>query len=177
MFKRVVLLSIILFQLVGLASSVAVSGVADRGTPLGFSSAVIAINQDLLAQLNPIKALLNISVRLANTSTPCQPAHNNKQQTPPETTLIISSVQEQEIVKTNMLLWASSAIDRYGGLPALVMLLLLIVAYWDGIVLCRIQHLFVRAREGICAARLSYNSLKWVPLIRQRLTGFFYYVY
>jgi len=146
MLRKAVLLCLIMFQFVRLASSMGTFDVTDNGTSLNFSSAIALVNQNLRVHFNPVKTLLNFSTRLAATRTPAQPAHDGRQQRPVETTLILSS--SPELVKTNSPIAASAALFI---LSSFLLVLYLILARREGIVLCRIQHLFSRAREGICA--------------------------
>ena len=151
MFKRAVLLSIIILQFVRLASSLGPVDIADIGAPVNFLNVMTLVNQGLIDQLNPVKTLLNVSKQMADTSAPAQAPRSNQGSRPVETTLIISSAPE--LVKTNAPLW--SAAGNLAGLSTLFILLLLIITRREGVVLCRIQHLFSRAREGICASIFS----------------------
>jgi hypothetical protein len=156
-------------QLVRLASSVGSFDITDTGTSLNFSSTMALVNQSLLAHLNPVKTLLNVSACMAGKHAPAQPAKNGHNQRPVEATLILSSTSE--LVKTNS---PSGAGNGFAILSILFMVLLLIVSRSYGIVLCRIRHLFARAREGICAVVATQSFLqRKSPLIRLRVNGDF----
>jgi hypothetical protein len=148
--KRLVLLSIIVLQIVRLATSSASFGVGDGpGTALNFLSTIALVNQGLLVNLNPVQTLLNVSAHMADTKTPAKPAKNNKQQRSTETTIIFASTPE--LVKTNISTFAGGGFSGRDVLLIVFMLLFILLRGCGGLVLCRIQHLFSRAREGICA--------------------------
>jgi hypothetical protein len=168
MFKKAVLLTIICLQFVRLASAMPVIDINDSGTPLSFAVAMAVVNQGLLAQLHPIKTIVKVSSRMADTGSPFQPTRNDTRQHPVETSLIISSAPE--FVKTNVPFWPGNSCAMFA---AIFMALLLIVARRDGIVLCRIQHLFARAREGICAIMQPSFLFRESPLMRLQHNGDF----
>jgi hypothetical protein len=146
MFKKTVLLVIIFLQLVRLASALASFDVVDfGGTSTNFVSAMALANQGLLVQLNPVKTIVNVSKRMAVPSAPAVPAKNERRQHPLETTIIHSV--SPELVKTVTPLCSASGPALLG---AIFILMCLVTTRRRGIVLCRIQHLFSRAREGIC---------------------------
>ena len=171
MLKRAVLVTIICLQLVRLASALASFDVVDfGGTSMNFTSAISLVNQSLLDQLNPVKTLLKASKHMADSASPVQPAKNEQHQRPLESTLIVSSTPE--LVKTNTPLWPGSGLALFS---ILFMVLLLKLSIRDAVVLCRIRHLFSRAREGICAiiAVPLFFRLRRSPLIRLRVDGDF----
>jgi hypothetical protein len=145
--KRFLLAIIVVLQFARIASpAISAIGAVDYTTTISVSSAMSMVGWNLLAQLNPVITLLSFSARIADTGSPFQPTHKDQTPRPVETTLIVSS--SPELVKTNTPLWH---IAGFFGFSVLYIIFLLIASRRDGIVLCRIQHLFARAREGICA--------------------------
>jgi hypothetical protein len=173
MLKKAVFLSIIFLQFLRLASAMPALDI-ESGTSLNFSAAMTVVNQGLLAQLHPLKTLAKVSSRMADTGSPFQPTHNENRQRPIETTLIVSS--SPELVKTNMPFWPGSGVALF---LSVFIVFLFRVARRDGLVLCRIQHLFSRAREGICAAVMQASFfLRKSPLIPQKINGdFLFYTF
>jgi hypothetical protein len=162
MVKRAVLVTIIVFQLVRLASpSLLVVDFSDNGTSLSFSSALNLVNWSLLAQLNPVKTIMNIATYMADSDSPVQQPRSDQHQRPIETTVFVSSVPET--IKSNSPIWPGAG---FAMLLIQFMTLLLILVRLDAIVLCRIRHLFARAREGICAFPLS--SQNYVAQVNSR---------
>ena len=175
MLKKAMLVTIVILQITRLASaSLLLVELSDNGTTLNFSSALTLVNQELLNQLNPVKTLLNVSTRMADTSAPVQPAKSDNHQRPFETSLIVSSTPE--LVKTNSPMWPGAG---FAVLSLIFMVLLLIPDSRDGVVLCRIQHLFSRAREGICASAIRgyQDAIKGTfPLTSNQINGNFLFI-
>jgi hypothetical protein len=150
MFKRAVLLYIIVLQFVRLACSIGPVDITDLGTSMNFNSAIAQVNCGLRGNFNPIKTLLDVSACMANPNSQSQPARKNSPQRPVETNLILSTLPQ--FVKTNTTTGAGFDIGILAML--LFMVLLLNIFGREGLVLCRVQHLFARAREGICSEYL-----------------------
>ncbi len=170
MLKRALLVGIICLQFVRLASALASFDVVDLGgTAVNFIAAVSLVDHSLRDQLNPVKTLLNVSKHMADTTAPVAPAKNDSRQQPLETSLIVSPTPE--LVKSD------TPISTGAGVIALLVtyiVLLLIRNHPEGMVICRIRHLFSRAREGICAfAAGNYCLFTISPLIRLRVNGDF----
>jgi hypothetical protein len=171
--KRFLLITVVVLQFARLAlPSLGVVNFGDCGTSCSFSCALTLVNWNMVTNsINPVKTLLNISARMADNGAPFQPAHNDQRQRPIETTLIVSP--SPELVKTNTPLWP---ISGFLLIATMFVMFLLVLIRRGGIVLCRIQHLFARAREGICAIMQLSFFLRKSLLIRNTINRDFHLI-
>jgi len=171
--KRFLLITIVVLQFVRLAlPSLGAVNMCDCATTFNFSCALKVVDWNLVtSSVNPVKTLLNLSARMADTGSPFQPTRKDSSQRPVETTLIVSP--SPELVKTNSPLWP---ISGFSLIATIFIMFLLVLIRRGGVVLCRIQHLFARAREGICAIMQLSFFLRKSLLIRNTINRDFHLI-